>query len=151
METTMSNLDEQRAEIARQTEEFEKKGGKIKEVEAGKANLSDNTSKAELKAIQQQKRELAKREKEIKAKYDEGKEKRKEYRRKVTEAKSQFEKSRKELSNAIKVVNSIHLTKSVQKHFDEFNGAIATLLLRQANMENASKHYLQTLRDYKEN
>lgn len=146
----MTKLDEQREELQRQTEEFEKNGGKVQKVDSGPADLDDNTSRNELKEIQRQKRELAKREKELKAERDENKEKRKSARKAVADAKSLFEKRRKELSNSIKVVNSIHLTKSVSKHFTEFNESIATLLMRQQNMEEASKGYLQAIRDYKE-
>lgn len=143
--------DKVSAEIAAATEQFTKDGGQVETVEAvvddSKKKSSRRERLAELKA---KKAKMAEEEKEIREELNAGKAERKVARELVNTTKESFETARKECGDAAKVVNGIHLTKSAMKHFDEFNDAIATWILKKDNMETAAKAYLQALRDYKE-
>lgn len=146
----MSNNDKVSKEIAAATAEFTSKGGKIEEVETAAKVEKKSSRRERLAELKVTKAKMAEEEKAIREELDAGKAERKTARQLVNTTKEAFEVSRKECGDASKVVNGIHLTKSVMKHFDEFNDAIANWLLKKDNMETAAKAYLAAIREYKE-
>ncbi len=145
----MTSKNKAQQEIDDATALFEKDGGKVEQVEVA-TPAKKSAKRQRLAEIRAKKQEMNDEEKALREEINAGKAERKEARTRVNDAKEAFEEARKSSGNAMKVVNSIHLTKSVQKHFDDFNNAIAELLLRQGKMEEAAKAYLQAIRDYKE-
>lgn len=144
----MINKSKAQQEIDEATALFENNGGKVETVKTKSPVIASGRER--LAELKKQRSELAKEEKALRDEQNANKAERKAARSNVNTAKDNFEEKRKELGNAMKVINGIHLTKSVQKHFQEFNEASGKLILAMGNMETANKEYLKAVREYKE-
>ena len=104
---------------------------------------------SELKKIQEQKREIRKKEKELKAALDASKENRKKARLKVAKAKVAALDSRKKMSDAMKELNGIMLTKSIKNNLDEFKKICGTFYAAASDMIENNDTLIEAMEELK--